>query len=142
MTSERWRARRRELSTPEGAARAVAEFKAFSRWLNHEDRREIRIDSGLTPTEMARRCQVSRQMLAKLESTADVPDKDALIRYVDLLDELAADPTVRARLAERREARAKAEERRHREWLDEVTGICGHSIQEWQAMRRAAGLPT
>ena len=128
--------------SPEGSARAVAELRAFSRWLNHEDRREIRIDSGITPTEMARRCQVSRQMLAKLERTAQVPDKSAIIRYVDLLDELSADPSVKVKLAQRRIAKAEERRRRNQEWLDQMTAPCGHSIEEWRAMRRERGLPS
>lgn len=68
-------------------AQASADLDALARYIDHDDRREIGIDSGLTKAEMARRRQVSAQMLDKL-------------------------------------------------------GLCGHTVEEWQTMRRERGLPT
>lgn len=120
----------------------VAHLQALGRCMDYKDRPGIRLSAGLTETEMGRRIGVSGQMLAKLERTSDVPDKAAFIRYVELLDELMADPEIRAKQAARQAARAEEERRRYQAWVDQMTAPCGHSFEEWQQMRRERGLPT
>jgi DNA-binding transcriptional regulator YiaG len=110
-----------DLSTlQERADRLVAHMEALGRYISYKDRPGIRLASGLTPTEMGRRIGVSGQMLSKLERTPDVPDKAAFIRYVDLLDELIADPTIRAKHRARQVARAEQERRRDQERIREL----------------------
>lgn len=54
-------------------------------------RRAVRLDAGLTQTDVAEVVGVSRESVARWESGARNPRGDALLVYVDLLDQLRSD---------------------------------------------------